>query len=376
MDWFSCFKNYSRNPNIWTALQVISNLPRWTSAVHMKKWNVIFTVRYHWSDIVDIAFSQVNGRKGIYFMGYHFFFITLGSWLFSYCFWFVSRSSNCYRPQRSWGKVMFLQVSVILLTGGGTWPGTSPQTRYTPRDQVPPGPGTPSRNQVHPPQTRYPLPRTRYTPWDQVHPPGTRYPPRTRYPPTPGTPRDQVHPPGPDTPPEPGTPPRTRYTPLGPGTPPPGPGTPPLGPGTPPWTRYTPWPGTPPGTRYTPRTREIRSTRGRYASYWNAFLFYCKLRFVLLVENRVGHFTHKHPVISQNMAALWHLSSYVPMMFLELIVDLVMISFSKNYCKKSTSNFNKLQGMDITVYKPHPFSSHACAWEGVLEKPALFALYK
>ena len=27
-------------------------------------------------------------------------------------------SSNYYRPQRSWGKVMFLQASVILLTGG------------------------------------------------------------------------------------------------------------------------------------------------------------------------------------------------------------------------------------------------------------------
>ena len=27
-------------------------------------------------------------------------------------------SSNFYRPQRSWGKVMFLHVSVILLTGG------------------------------------------------------------------------------------------------------------------------------------------------------------------------------------------------------------------------------------------------------------------
>ena len=26
---------------------------------------------------------------------------------------------SCYRPQRSWGKVMFLQASVILLTGGG-----------------------------------------------------------------------------------------------------------------------------------------------------------------------------------------------------------------------------------------------------------------
>ena len=63
-----------------------------------------------------------------------------------------------YRPQRSWGKVMFLQVCVILFTGG----------EYLPR--YPPGPGTP--------QTRYP-PGTRYTPTDQAHPP------------------DQVHPPGP-----------------------------------------------------------------------------------------------------------------------------------------------------------------------------------
>ena len=91
---------------------------------------------------------------------------------------------------------------------------------------------------------------------DQVHPPrpGT---PQTRYTPQPGTP------------PGPGTPPRTRFTPPGPGTPPgtrypPGPGTPPRGPGTPPGTRYT----TPP-----PGTRQIRSTRRRYASYWNAFLF-------------------------------------------------------------------------------------------------------
>ena len=28
-----------------------------------------------------------------------------------------------YRPQRSWGKVIFLQASVILLTGGGAGPG-------------------------------------------------------------------------------------------------------------------------------------------------------------------------------------------------------------------------------------------------------------
>ena len=102
--------------------------------------------------------------------------------------------------------------------GGCTWAGIPP--RQVPLwDQVhPPGPGTPPWDQVHHPQGRY-TPRAG-TPWDQVHPPGpgtppgTRYTPRTRYPP-PG----QVHPPG---------------------------------------------PGTPPADGY---------CCGRYASYWNAFLF-------------------------------------------------------------------------------------------------------
>ena len=86
---------------------------------------------------------------------------------------------------------------------------------------------------------------------DQVHPPGTRY-----------TPPDQVHPPGPGTPPRgPGTPPnqvhppRTRY--------------PPWGQVHPPGTRYTPQQGTPPQAA----NSGIRSTIGRYTSYWNAFLF-------------------------------------------------------------------------------------------------------
>ena len=97
--------------------------------------------------------------------------------------------------------------------------------------------------------------------------------------PGPVTPPGQVN-----TPLGPVTPPRTRYTPWA-GTPP-GPGTPPgLGasPGQVhlPRTRYTPWAGTPPGTRYTPQAGtppssacwEIRATSGRYASYWNAFLY-------------------------------------------------------------------------------------------------------
>ena len=131
---------------------------------------------------------------------------------------------SCYRPQRSWGKVMFLQVCVILFTGGVPDQVLPPGTRYTPQDQVPPQPGTP-------PGTRYP-PGPGTPPWARhTHTPQTRY-----------TPHDQVHPPGSGTPP---------------------------GPGTPPWDQVNP-----PGTRYPPGTREIRSTRGRYASYWNAVLFY------------------------------------------------------------------------------------------------------
>ena len=89
--------------------------------------------------------------------------------------------SHCYRQQRSWGKVMFLQASVILLTGEG---------------------GTP---------------RSRHPPWNRHLPsPQSRHPPRSRHPP------EQ-------------TPPRAD---------------------TPQWA----W-------------CEIRSTRGWYASYWNAILF-------------------------------------------------------------------------------------------------------
>ena len=66
-----------------------------------------------------------------------------------------------------WGKVIFLHVSVILLTGGSTWVGT-PRGRYTPLGRYTPQAGTPP-GQVHP--------LDRYTPWTgtpprQVHPPG------------------------------------------------------------------------------------------------------------------------------------------------------------------------------------------------------------
>ena len=56
---------------------------------------------------------------------------------------------NYYRPQRSWGKVTFSQVSVILFTGGSASvhtgiPPTPPRTRH------PPGPGTPQSRHPHP----------------------------------------------------------------------------------------------------------------------------------------------------------------------------------------------------------------------------------
>ena len=56
-----------------------------------------------------------------------------------------------YRPQRSWGKVMFSQACVILFTEGiclsACW-DTPLRTRH------PPGPGTPPQDQAHHPRCR------------------------------------------------------------------------------------------------------------------------------------------------------------------------------------------------------------------------------
>ena len=76
-----------------------------------------------------------------------------------------------------------------------------------------------------------------------------------------------------------GIPPRSRHTPPDQVPSPPGADTPQTR-HTHPWTRHPP-PETrhipPPWTRHTPPPREadcsIRLTSGRYASYWNAFLF-------------------------------------------------------------------------------------------------------
>ena len=69
-------------------------------------------------------------------------------------------SQHYYRPQRSWGKVMFLHVSNSVHGGG------LPQCMlgYHP-------PGT-----MDPPRSRHPAPGTRHLLWDQA-PPGTRHTP-------------------------------------------------------------------------------------------------------------------------------------------------------------------------------------------------------
>ena len=57
-----------------------------------------------------------------------------------------------YRPLRSWGKVIFSQASVILLTGGGGLPQCMLGYHPTPR----------TRDQVPPPRSR--PPGSRHTP--------------------------------------------------------------------------------------------------------------------------------------------------------------------------------------------------------------------
>ena len=154
---------------------------------------------------------------------------------------------------------MFLQVSVCPQGGGGVvsqhalrqtppHPDQTPPTRH-PLDQLPPPRPDP--------------PGIRYTPplWNQVHPPWTRHlldqtTPLTRHPldqtpPQTRPPWDQVHPPGLSTPPG------TMYTPPGLSTPP---------------RADTPPPDQTPTPLQSRACCEIRSTCGRYTSYWNSIL--------------------------------------------------------------------------------------------------------
>ena len=94
---------------------------------------------------------------------------------FQFCLHKFVNIAHIYRPQRSWGKVIFLYLSVILFTGGvclsACW-DTPPDQAGTPWDQA----GNP------PPQTR--------CPWDQASP-GTRQAPPDQTPRGPGTPPEQ-----------------------------------------------------------------------------------------------------------------------------------------------------------------------------------------
>ena len=100
---------------------------------------------------------------------------------------------NFYRPQRSWGKVVFSQVCVILFTGGVSAsvhagippPGSRhPPRADTPQSRHPLGADTP---QAHTPRADTPHPREQ-TPWSRHtslrsrHPPG-QTPPREQTPP-------------------------------------------------------------------------------------------------------------------------------------------------------------------------------------------------
>ena len=69
---------------------------------------------------------------------------------------FLRQREQCYyRLQRSWGKVMFLQASVILFTGGEYLP-PPPGSKHPPLGaDTPPGPGAPPS-----PRSRHPLEQT------------------------------------------------------------------------------------------------------------------------------------------------------------------------------------------------------------------------
>ena len=86
-----------------------------------------------------------------------------------------------HRPQRSWGKVMFLQASVILLTGGGgvclsaCWEHTPPPAADTLQSR-PPWEQTPHWGAEIPPPQGADTPLEQTPPHRQT-PPGADTPP-------------------------------------------------------------------------------------------------------------------------------------------------------------------------------------------------------
>ena len=93
-----------------------------------------------------------------------------------------------YRPQRSWGNVMFLQASVILLTGRGRGYLTTPRADPPPRADTPQSRPSWSRHppRANSPQGRHPPhpgadPPEQTPPWQ--HNPPKQTPPRADTPP-------------------------------------------------------------------------------------------------------------------------------------------------------------------------------------------------
>ena len=101
--------------------------------------------------------------------------------------------------KRSLGQGRYFYICIVILfTREGEYLTRYPLPKQTPPPgtrYIPPGPGTPPRSR-HPPRADTP-PRTRYTPLEQTHP------------------RDQVHPPGPSTPSQEQIPPPRADTPSG-----------------------------------------------------------------------------------------------------------------------------------------------------------------
>ena len=143
----------------------------------------------------------------------------------------IVMTTGLYRPQNEvWGKVIFLQLSVILFTGGSAPvhdtppPGADtiprdqrqiPSGADTPQEQTPPGAYPPGADT---PKNRHPS-GADTTPLDQRQTPRSRHHPRSKHPPEADTSL-----PGADTP-----------------------------------RRSACW--------------EVQAISGRYTSYWNAYLF-------------------------------------------------------------------------------------------------------
>ena len=166
-----------------------------------------------------------------------------------------------YRPQRSWGKVMFLEACVILFTGGVS--ASVHAGIPHPPEQTPPEADTPLEA-GHPPRADTPqsTPPGADTPQKQIpleaDTPWSRHP-REQTPSLEQTPpSEQTHTLPRADPPEQTPPPWWKQTHTPRSRPPP---------------EQTPRADTPPPPPPGRACWEIRSTRGRYASYWNAILF-------------------------------------------------------------------------------------------------------